>query len=407
MIVLLVLWLLFLFIAVQYLRQEPDQNTNQRISQVLRDLQSLHRQREEISKLLSEYNSANAPMKQEEKEALLKSIQEKVIQPEGLVGSDGNDRDDPPSLEYEKTRRRVRMGVEEMWFFVSNQIRNIQKKAQNVSPQITSQLSKILDEGVEHKRSLIRDVNRLSEVDGFHSWRLKEAVALSDLVQRRLSYLQNPSDCDNAKKLVCKLNKGCGYGCQLHHAVYCMMVAYGTQRTMILQSKGWRYNKGGWETVFRPVSESCTDVSGPVQSWPGNENTPAVLLGIIDSLSPRPPYLPLAVPKDLANRIAKLHGDPAVWWVGQFLKYLMRPQPGTTLMLRDAAVKFKYERPIVGVHIRRTDKVGTEAAFHPVDEYMMHVEEYFKQIELTQKVEKKRIYLASDDVKVFKEVVSK
>ncbi|KAB0341074.1 hypothetical protein FD754_018000, partial [Muntiacus muntjak] len=66
----------------------------------------------------------------------------------------------------------------------------------------------------------------------------------------------------NAKKLVCNINKGCGYGCQLHHVVYCFMIAYGTQRTLILESHNWRYATGGWETVFRPVSETCTDRSG-------------------------------------------------------------------------------------------------------------------------------------------------
>ena len=55
------------------------------------------------------------------------------------------------------------------------------------------------------------------------------------------------------------------------------------------------------------------------------------------------------------------------------------------------------ERPMVGIHIRRTDKVnksmvdfktsnvchcqvGTEAAFHPVEEYMKYVEEWFRLI---------------------------
>lgn len=38
---------------------------------------------------------------------------------------------------------------------------------------------------------------------------------------------------------------------------------------------------------------------------------------------------------------------------------------------------------------------------------MLEVEEYFKQLALTQKVEKKRIYLASDDPKVFAEVQKK
>lgn len=83
-------------------------------------------------------------------------------------------------------------------------------------------------------------------------------------------YLQNPKDCSKAKKLVCNINKGCGYGCQLHHVVYCFMIAYGTQRTLILESQNWRYATGGWETVFRPVSETCTDRSGTTTGhWSG------------------------------------------------------------------------------------------------------------------------------------------
>jgi glycoprotein 6-alpha-L-fucosyltransferase len=51
------------------------------------------------------------------------------------------------------------------------------------------------------------DIDTLSEVDGYAAWREKEAAALSDLVQRRLDYLQNPVDCGSARKLVCNLNK--------------------------------------------------------------------------------------------------------------------------------------------------------------------------------------------------------
>lgn len=59
------------------------------------------------------------------------------------------------------------------------------------------------------------------------------------------------------------------------------------------------------------------------------------------------------------------------------------------------------------VHIRRTDKVGTEAAFHKLDEYMIHVEEYFKHKELNDKIDKKRVYLATDEPKLFSEAKSK
>ena len=84
----------------------------------------------------------------------------------------------------------------------------------------------------------------------------QESRELSDLVQARLHSLQNPPDCESAKKLVCSLNKGCGYGCQIHHAIYCFITAYGTGRMMVLKSKGWRYDKAGFEDVFLPLSDS-------------------------------------------------------------------------------------------------------------------------------------------------------
>lgn len=40
------------------------------------------------------------------------------------------------------------------------------------------------------------------------------------------------------------------------------------------------------------------------------------------------------------------------------------------------------------IHIRRTDKIQSEAAFHSLDEYMIHVEQYFKHRELSEKVDK-------------------
>ena len=41
-----------------------------------------------------------------------------------------------------------------------------------------------------------------------------------------------------------------------------------------------------------------------------------VELPIVDSLHPRPPYMPLAIPEDLAPRLIRLHGDPITWWMG-------------------------------------------------------------------------------------------
>lgn len=73
-----------------------------------------------------------------------------------------------------------------------------------------------------------------------------------------------------------------------------------------------------------------------------------VELPIVDSLHPRPPYLPLAIPEDLAPRLHRLHGDPSVWWVSQFVKYLVRPQPWLEKEMQEAGIKLGFKHPIIG-----------------------------------------------------------
>ncbi|XP_020715932.1 alpha-(1,6)-fucosyltransferase isoform X2 [Ceratitis capitata] len=313
-----------------------------------------------------------------------------------------------PSLEYELLRRRVQSNVGELWNYFSSELGKLRKRVAPTQAELAQDINEVLQLGAEHKRSLLNDIDRLRQVDGYEAWRHREARDLSDLMQRRLHFLQNPKDCANARKLVCKLNKGCGYGCQLHHVVYCFIVAYATERTMILKSRGWRYHKSGWEEVFQPVSETCLEADAAhASNWPGRHDMPVLVLPIIDSLMPRPPYLPLAIPEDLSPRLKRLHGDPIVWWIGQFLKYLLRPQKGTLDFLEAGRAKLGFKRPIVGVHVRRTDKVGTEAAFHPIEEYMTHVEDYFLTLEINGTTVPRRIFLASDDARAIEEARNK
>ena len=57
--------------------------------------------------------------------------------------------------------------------------------------------------------------------------------------------------------------------------------------------------------------------------------------------------------------------------------------------------------------MRRTDKIFAEAAFHGIDEYMVHVEEWYEQLNLTETVEQKRVFIATDDPAVIKEAKEK
>uniref|UniRef100_A0A8D0H842 Alpha-(1,6)-fucosyltransferase n=1 Tax=Sphenodon punctatus TaxID=8508 RepID=A0A8D0H842_SPHPU len=310
--------------------------------------------------------------------------------------------------DHEILRRRIENGAKELWFFLQSELKKLKNLEGN---ELQRNIDEFLFDLGHQERSIMTDLYYLSQTDGTGEWREKEAKDLTELVQRRITYLQNPKDCSKAKKLVCNINKGCGYGCQLHHVVYCFMIAYGTQRTLILESQNWRYATGGWETVFRPVRETCTDRSGSTTGhWSGEANdkdVQVVELPIVDSLHPRPPYLPLAIQEDLADRLIRVHGDPAVWWVSQFVKYLIRPQPWLEKEIEEATRKLGFKHPVIGVHVRRTDKVGTEAAFHPIEEYMVHVEERFQLLARRMRIDKKRVYLATDDPSLLQEAKSK
>lgn len=59
------------------------------------------------------------------------------------------------------------------------------------------------------------------------------------------------------------------------------------------------------------------------------------------------------------------------------------------------------------VQVRRTDKINTEAAFHSIEEYMYWVELYYKQRSKKEKIDKKRVFLATDDPTVLPEAEKK
>ena len=303
-------------------------------------------------------------------------------------------------------------------------------------------------------------------------YRQNRLKSLSNYIQKQIHELQNPIDCKIAEKIVCTLNKGCGFGCQIHHLSYCMIIALATKRTLILNSKNWRYvNKiqrspiidklsssqsstttSMWELAFKPLSENCLDDSGTSRTnWLNSidhqhfdeqqslqhRNVQVIDLPILDSLRPRPSYLPLTIPEEISSELKLLHGSPFVWFIGQILQYIMKPSKEIEQFLNEKRKQFQIEQqhPIVGIHVRRTDKINTEASFHSLSEYMLYVDDYFDRLELFRKRQnnevfsfcfsfvicknfpwiffflqtktKRIVYLATDDSSVWKKEVPK
>lgn len=117
---------------------------------------------------------------------------------------------------------------------------------------------------------MLIQLGNLSNSDNLGEWRRMESEFLALKLQKEFYQLQNPSDCDRQKKVICDLNKSCGFGCQMHHVVYCFITSYFLNRTLILDSAGWRYNSDGFEAYFRPLSEKCIKINEYGVEWNGN-----------------------------------------------------------------------------------------------------------------------------------------
>ncbi|XP_025420415.1 alpha-(1,6)-fucosyltransferase-like isoform X2 [Sipha flava] len=306
-----------------------------------------------------------------------------------------------PSKEYELLRRRIHSNVKEFSYYVNSELESLDRKEKGTVRRIKEMKNML----VEHFRSLLKDITDLADVDDHSTWREQESENLSRLIQNRLDDLQNPLDCSIAKQLVCNLNKVYGFSYKFHHLVYCFIVAYETQRMLVLTPM--KYNNV-WQKFFFTLNGTCPLVMNKsISQWTGNQTDQIVQLPIIDDVHPKPRLLPPVLPDDFASRLNVLHGDPMVWWIGQFLKFIFLPQPTISNIFDECAEKMKFQNPTVGVHVRRADKINKDAGFHALEEYMIHVEEYYKLKELSGQIKKKRIYLATDEPNLFAEAKRK
>ena len=56
--------------------------------------------------------------------------------------------------------------------------------------------------------------------------------------------MQNSTNCDSARKLVCAVNQYCGYVCQLHFYIVCHLQGYYLNRTVIFKDLDPKVDKG-------------------------------------------------------------------------------------------------------------------------------------------------------------------
>lgn len=366
-------------------------------------------------KMLEIKNQKNEQIIKSLRKAAKTLVSQRVNDPLAIEEDGKEIHDNPssnaPSKFFEDTRRKLFADIKDLKYFLNSQL----KKSEIVKDQDTMYVD-IFKKSVNDRIDLaLVELYNLSISDNLGDWRQAESKQLSAKIKQKFHKLQNPVDCLSARKLICDLNKACGYGCQIHHLMYCFIIAYFTDRTLILESNNWKYNRKGFTAYFEPISETCTHFQGDFTEWnraaKGNiDEVQTVKLPIVDSLGHRPAYLPLTIPKEFHTEMQRFHGDPFVWWAGQMLSYLTRFNSDFKKVVAAKRDELSFQNGCVGVHVRRTDKVGTEAAFHGLDEYMAEVEQYYnfkKMSDVNEIGIHKCVYLASDEIEVLKEAREK
>lgn len=321
---------------------------------------------------------------------------------------------DVRSVHHETALRRTERTATAMWTFLDDSVKDVRTRALGHEALLNT-VQRMHTTLQALRSTLAANLYALRGAEKDEEWQREESRELGSLVQQRLHKLQNPVNCSQARFAVCNLKlRNCGFGCLLHHVCYCLLIAYGSNRTLVLQEGSLLHAQNKWEAVFQPLSRTCNTVRGPVVRWGAKdknwESARALFVPIYPQLDPKPDFLPMAIPEDLAPRLTLFHGDPPVWWIGQFLRYLTRPNKRLHDHIKSEAKILGFQRPIAGIHARRTDKVKgsqIEASFHSLEEYMGHVNNYFREVELYKPVAVRRVYLATDDPYLLKEAQKK
>ncbi|CAL8095892.1 unnamed protein product [Calicophoron daubneyi] len=296
-------------------------------------------------------------------------------------------------LSHEILRRRSVNYAREIWYTTSKQLDKLRQKLaednKNPDKELVNMVDSIRGQLSNITLSLMVDLDGLGRVDGLAASNIRGLTQLSRLVQNRLTALQNPSNCATSKFLIVSLNRPCAFGCNVHHLVYCFQMAYATGRTLLIGHDSSPYSSW-WERNFEPLSNKCNsthaqDTHGNVHSENIQGTDRTVVCPYICNFDGKLGILPPAIPEDLATALNRFHDYPSVWFIGQLLYYLMRPKPHLQRMLDELLSSYgmtsPHHSPVVGIHVRRTDKINTEAQFHSLREYMVYVDRYFDFID--------------------------
>nr|XP_026693474.1 alpha-(1,6)-fucosyltransferase-like isoform X2 [Ciona intestinalis] len=250
------------------------------------------------------------------------------------------------------------------------------------------------------------------------TWQAVVANKTANMVSDLIDSHQNPHNCNERGQLFGH-PEVCGYGCMVHNILEQFFMALSNNKTLFTYPFGCIYlgNETTLKNVFQPFSKNCSLRTGDwkeVETYTDLKvNDLSYILG--QHMTAAGPRRYSVFTEELWNSIELFHGKPRAWLAGKLVRYITRPTKHFYDVFNKLGAKVDFTRPLVGLHIRRSDKLTSDqeyADFHPFSKYMKHVEKWYRKYEMRQVLEgsqnkvKRRVYLATDDPGIWDETLN-
>ncbi|XP_078483449.1 alpha-(1,6)-fucosyltransferase-like [Ciona intestinalis] len=271
------------------------------------------------------------------------------------------------------------------------------------------------------KRPMLREqymaldikMENLASLD--EGWQNEISNKAAKKVEKIIDKFQNPKQCDEFGQFFVKV-ENCGFGCVMHDLTNKLNIATSYNKTMILKTSTSIYMRTqNMSDILEPISEKCQlPIKGKWSKADTFTNLMKKKLSYIKEVVPGRAYAfryPVFT-EEMWGNVEAFHSDPMGWWISQMLKSLFKPKPKLQERIDRYAENVDFSSPIVGVHVRRTDKLTLPkefAVYRPLSEFRIHVEMVrgydlrTRQDLATRPKVERRVYLASDDLAVWDE----
>ncbi len=187
-----------------------------------------------------------------------------------------------------------------------------------------------------------------------------------------------------------------------HQLLLCLRIAYVNNRTLLADPVFYRL-----QDYYLPLSRTCQLEDLPETN---STNRPVdhaedriIKLKVGERIwmsGVSQQHMPPTVPESIVHELETVSPDPAVWFSGQLLYYILRPNQKWAAkidQLRDESLP-------AAIHVRRSDK-KIEVPYAETSLYLEVVQEHFAMKRMLQNgVDDKRLFIATDDLSVLEAV---